>query len=164
MNLPRMLYSEGKTKKEIVQFAGLNFSDAAQEGQARECRNLSSRRFPYLTTRLRREPVGDYTAPTAVTAWDKLVVVDGTSLIYDGAVVGTVLAGKKQFATVNTKLVIWPDKRRRTIHTRIRAGLQRRKEGKSPWHYHQRTILNVGADYGSLLCRTERFLCFHRCA
>jgi hypothetical protein len=34
MNLPRMLYSEGKTKKEIVQFAGLNFSDAAQEGQA----------------------------------------------------------------------------------------------------------------------------------
>jgi hypothetical protein len=110
MNLPRMLYSEGKTKKEIVQFAGLNFSDAAQEGQARECRNLSSRRFPYLTTRLRREPVGDYTAPTAVTAWDKLVVVDGTSLIYDGAVVGTVLAGEKQFATVNTKLVIWPDK------------------------------------------------------
>jgi hypothetical protein len=109
-SLPKIKYSESASQRQIVQFAGLNFSDTAQEGQAKECRNLSARRFPYLTTRLRREAVGDYVAPTAVTAWDKLVVVDGTSLIYDGAVVGSVTAGEKQFAVVNTKLVIWPDK------------------------------------------------------
>ena len=51
-----------------------------------------------------------YQNVTALTSWDKLVAVQGTSLLYDGQTVGTVTAGKKQFAVVNTKMVIWPDK------------------------------------------------------
>jgi len=111
MELPRLIYTESPAKKEVVRFLGINFGDDAQEGELSACRNLSDRRYPYLSTRLTRQAVGDYTAPTAVTSWDKLVVVDGTSLIYDGTTVGTVTAGEKQFAVVNTKLVIWPDKK-----------------------------------------------------
>ncbi len=37
-------------------------------------------------------------------------MVDGTDFLYDGKVVGHVTAGEKQFATINTKIVIFPDK------------------------------------------------------
>ena len=117
MYLPSLKYAEQKTKQQIVEFLGINFSDNFTDGNFSACRNLSARRYPYLSTRLRRLAVGDYVAPTAVTAWDKLVVVDGTSLIYDGDVVGTVTAGEKQFAVVNTKLVIWPDKKYLDLNT-----------------------------------------------
>ena len=117
MYLPSMKYAEQKTKQQIVEFLGVNFSDNFSDGNFSACRNLSTRRYPYLSTRLRRLPVGDYVAPTAVTAWNKLVVVDGTSLIYDGNSVGTVAEGEKQFAVVNTKLVIWPDKKYLDLNT-----------------------------------------------
>ncbi len=117
MYLPSLKYAEQKTKQQIVEFLGINFSDNFTDGNFSACRNLSTRRYPYLSTRLRRLPVGDYVSPTAVTAWNKLVVVDGTSLIYDGNVVGTVTAGEKQFAVVNTKLVIWPDKKYLDLNT-----------------------------------------------
>ena len=38
------------------------------------------------------------------------MAVKGTQLLYDGKAVGTVTEGEKQFAVVNTKMVIWPDK------------------------------------------------------
>lgn len=51
-----------------------------------------------------------YTSPTGLYARGKLCVVDGTDFLYDGKVVGHVTAGEKQFATINTKIVIFPDK------------------------------------------------------
>ena len=51
-----------------------------------------------------------YEGVTALTAWGKLVAVRGTELLFDGEPVGTVTEGEKQFAVVNTKMVIWPDK------------------------------------------------------
>jgi len=105
-----MKYAENAAKKQIVAFRGLNLSDNTQEGDIAAAENLSVRRFPLLSPRMQREPISDYTAPTAIFAWGKLIVVDGTSLIYDGETVGTVTTGEKQFAVVNTKLCIWPDK------------------------------------------------------
>ena len=117
MYLPQMIYREAKSKQEIVEFLGLNLSDDYTDGHLSACRNLSARRYPYLSTRLKRLEVADYTMPTAMAAWDKLVVVDGTDLIYDGKTVGSVTEGRKQFAVVNTKLVIWPDKKYLDLNT-----------------------------------------------
>ena len=47
---------------------------------------------------------------TALTVWDGLIAVQGTDLLCEGKKVGTVSQGEKQFAVVNTRLVIWPDK------------------------------------------------------
>nr|DAF46466.1 MAG TPA: stabilization protein [Siphoviridae sp. ctdau33] len=94
----------------MVQMRGINWSDAIQNGDLRDSLNLSARRWPYITTRKGRLKQTGYQNVTALTSWDKLVAVQGTSLLYDGQVVGTVTAGKKQFAVVNTKMVIWPDK------------------------------------------------------
>ena len=107
--LPQVRYSVPATQRETVTFLGLNRSDRTQEGELAWCENLSNRRFPYLSPRNpRSEQV--FTDPTAAFSWNgKLVLVNGTNLLYDGEVIGTVSAGPKQFAVVNTKLCIFPD-------------------------------------------------------
>lgn len=111
MRLPNMRYTERAAQREVVALRGLNYSDDVQDGDLTGCENLSARRWPYLCARRGRAKQTDRSGPgtTAMTAWGKLVTVKGTELLYDGAVVGAVTAGEKQFAVVNTKLVIWPD-------------------------------------------------------
>lgn len=119
--LPFLNRANAKSQKQIVAFRGLNLTDAYQDGDLADCVNLSFRRFPYLSTRLARKTIGSYPGATAMTARDKLVIVQGTGqmdengveiadLLYDDEVVGQVTAGDKQFAVINTKMVIWPDK------------------------------------------------------
>ena len=112
MKLPNMRYTEGAAKREVVALRGINYGDSLQDGDLVSCENLSARRYPYLSTRRPRARQTAQSGPTttALTAWGKLVAVQGTELTYDGKKVGEVTAGEKQFAVVNTKLVIWPDK------------------------------------------------------
>lgn len=102
---------------------GINYSDQTQDGDLRDSLNLSARRYPYMTTRrarVKQKKTEDayYTGATALTAWGKLVAVEGTDLLYDGEVVGQVTEGEKQFAVVNTKMVIWPDKKYLDMNSR----------------------------------------------
>ena len=94
----------------MVEFRGINYSDQTQDGDLRDSLNVSARRYPYLSTRRARAKQEGYSNCTALTARGKLVAVRGTDLLYDGNVVGQVTEGEKQFAVVNTKMVIWPDK------------------------------------------------------
>lgn len=109
MRLPRIAQDTEKFKQEIVSMGGINYSERYRDGDMRQSENLSARRWPYITTRRSREQQSGYSGVTALTAWGKLVAVRGTELLYDGKKVGTVTPGEKQFAMVNTKLVIWPD-------------------------------------------------------
>lgn len=117
MDFPSLAYNIAKYQSEIMEIRGLNLSDNTQSGDLADCKNLSSRRYPYFSTRRARSKQTDYSDITALTAWEELVAVKGTQLLYDGEVVGTVTAGAKQFAVVNTKLVIWPDKKYLDIET-----------------------------------------------
>lgn len=111
MILPEIPAAMPKQQREIVALRGINFSDNFQDGDIAYSSNVSARRYPYISTRNQRSRRGNYDHATAVTAWDDLIVVEGTSVFYGGtAVTGSVTAGEKQFAFVNTKLVIWPDK------------------------------------------------------
>lgn len=110
MNLPYLRPTGNPTKVETVAMRGINYSDMLQDGDLRDSLNLSARRYPYIATRRARVKQDGYAGATGLTAWGKLVAVQGTSLLYDGEVVGTVTEGEKQFAVVNTKMVIWPDK------------------------------------------------------
>lgn len=110
MKLPQISYDVVKSQSEIVAMRGINYSDQIQDGDLRDSLNLSARRYPYITTRRARDKQEGYTSATALTAWGKLVAVEGTNLLYDGEIVGQVSAGEKQFAVVNTCMVIWPDK------------------------------------------------------
>ena len=109
--LPEVQFPARLQRSEITAMRGINFSDNFQDGDMADSLNISARRYPYISTRRAREKQNGYAEATALTGWDKLIAVQGTDLLYDGMVVGTVEEGEKQFAVVNTKLVIWPDKR-----------------------------------------------------
>lgn len=108
--LPLLKSTAAKHKKQIVSFRGVNYSDAYQDGDLSDSLNISTRRYPFLTTRRARMKMDAYSNATALGARDGLVVVQGTDLLYEGKVVGQVSEGEKQFAVVNTKMIIWPDK------------------------------------------------------
>ena len=72
--------TKGKTispeaRQELVAMGGLNYSDQFREGDLRDARNLSARRWPYISTRRGREKQKDYAGVSALTAWGKLVAV-----------------------------------------------------------------------------------------
>ena len=109
-------------RKEMVQGRGINYSDNFQDGDLAGSENLSVRRWPYIATRNARKRVEEYQGVTAMTSWNGLVVVrpgdrDGTTedeVLYQGESIGWLehLEGvTRQFAAVNTRLVIWPDKK-----------------------------------------------------
>lgn len=100
----------GKARRQIVAFGGLNWGEGWKEGELSGCEGLSSERFPCLSQRAGRHTVEKYHAATALYAAGKLCVVEGDQFLYDGILEGTVAAGEKQFATINTKVVIFPDK------------------------------------------------------
>ena len=109
--LPAMPYGESKTDRQIVQFGGVRYGQGGHDGEFSDTHNLSSRQYPALSQREGRAGAATPEKGTALFGWTKLCIVDGTKLLYDGEQVGTVSEGEKQFAVVNTKLCIWPDKK-----------------------------------------------------
>lgn len=123
--LPKIPYSENGTQYQILNQRGLNLSESASDGELSDSYGVTTDNFPTLTQRKKRKTIGAYARPTAIYYWDGLLVVDGTDLYYKGDVVGTVLPGEKQFAVVNTQLVVWPDKK----ILDLRTGKLRRMDG-----------------------------------
>lgn len=110
MRLPYAASVARKTKEQIIAFGGVNYGLRPKDGELMESMGLCSARYPCLSQRDGRKTAGTYAAPTGLYARGKLCVVDGTDFIYGGKVAGQVSAGEKQFATINTKIVIFPDK------------------------------------------------------
>lgn len=110
MNLPYLTAATSKSRKQIITFAGLNYGQGGSDGELAESEGLSSAQFPCLSQRQGRRTEAIYTAPTALYARGKLLTVEGERLLYGGVEVGSVCAGEKMMATINTKVCIWPDK------------------------------------------------------
>jgi len=116
--LPRLPAQVRRYQQEIVALRGVNYTDSFTDGDLAQCTNLSTRRWPYLCARWGRSHLDQYDGATAITAWEELVVVKGGRLYYGGQDVGNVSPGAKQFAVINTKLVIWPDKKYLDLQTK----------------------------------------------
>lgn len=112
MKLPKLPYAMRKSQRQTVAFCGINYSSNFSEGHLSDSKNLSCRAFPYLTTRRARVREGDLENVTLLTVFNgKLVALQGTDLLYDGKIVGSLSPGEKKFAAINTKLCIFPDKK-----------------------------------------------------
>ena len=110
--LPQIVNNISHHPTPLLEFRGLNLNNTAQPGEFKDTLGLSSAGYPFLTQIPERTEIHDYTAPRDIFVWDRSVfVVDSTSLVKDGTTIGTVSAGKKQVAVINTKLVIFPDKK-----------------------------------------------------
>lgn len=110
MLLPYLQNSKKKSKEYIIGFLGMNLGEGNKEGEFSETLNLSSSAYPCLTQRPAREVYKTLTAPSALYARGNMCYVDGTTFYYNGEPAGEVTAGEKQFATINTRIIIWPDK------------------------------------------------------
>ena len=114
LNLPKIPYRMEKNKSQVVAMRGINFSNMIADGDMVDSKNISARAYPYITTRKSREDLGDeYVDATAMTMFQgELVYVKGTDLHWgDGVWRNKVTPGEKQFAVINSKLVIMPDKK-----------------------------------------------------
>ena len=108
--LPYLNKETNRTEKYIVQFRGINYGEGARDGEMSACENLSTEKYPFLVPRRNRTKVAQYTAPHTLHTKEGLLVIDDTTVYYNGNVVGTVEPGKKQVATVGRYIVIFPDK------------------------------------------------------
>ena len=106
--LPKLPYKGTRREREIVAFLGLNRTEATKEGELRDAKNMAVGEYPTLTQRKARTALTGYDAPSDIYEWDgHLLVVDGGVLYYDGDALCNVMSGVKQYAVVNTKLVVW---------------------------------------------------------
>lgn len=110
MNLPYLSQNPGKNRQQVIRFGGVRYGEGASPGELSESLGLSSGRFPALSQRAGRKTAGSFENPAGLYARGALCVADGTRLLYDGEIVGTVEPGEKQFAAINTKIVVFPDK------------------------------------------------------
>lgn len=106
-----------KNKRQIIDFRGINYSPVGGDGELEESYNLSSEHYPWVSQRAGRKTEAVYLSPTGLYARGKLCVVDGEDFRYGGEIVGKVERGEKHFATINTKIVIFPDKKFYDTHT-----------------------------------------------
>lgn len=114
--LPKLPYSEQRRQSQILQFRGMNLTDNYPLGSVRDSLNITTDRFPYIASRNARGAVeGEHnTYVSSLYNWDELVKVSGFVLyIGDERVADPqrlLDSSEKQFAVVNTKLVIFPEK------------------------------------------------------
>ena len=90
MNLPILKVPGNRREQYTVAFRGVRYGEAARDGELEDSRNLTSERFPCLSPRGGRSTEGSYGDATAVFFKGKMLVVDGTKLLYGGVEIGTV--------------------------------------------------------------------------
>lgn len=111
-----MLPIVGKIKKpymdSVISFLGYNGTANIELGEMPEMLNLCADEFPCISPRPSRELIATLENPQALYAFSgKLMYVDGTSFVYDGAAKGTVTAGKKCMVEFQKNILIFPDKK-----------------------------------------------------
>ena len=109
--LPDIPYTLTSYKEQITAFGGMNMRDDAESGELIDAEGLGFNGYPNLSPLPAAEHRYSVSSGGSIFEWNgKLVVIDGSNVLYDGNIVGKVAAGEKQFAVINTKLIIWPDK------------------------------------------------------
>ena len=146
MLLPYLQPFKSATKKYMVSFRGLNFSEGWQDGELADCTNLSSERYPCISQRAAREKVGAYIAPTTLHAKEGLLVIDGTRVLYNDELVGEVAEGRKQTATIGNYIVIFPDKKYYNVATGVFGNMEETYTAEG-LVFTDSTITTTGEDF-----------------
>lgn len=114
--LPKLPYVMKKNRQQTVAMRGINFSNATADGDVADSKGIGAQAYPYLATRKGRVRLADEISDVIdfTYFYGKKVEVraeeGGAGLYYGGFRVCDVTLSEKQFAKINTKLVIFPDK------------------------------------------------------
>lgn len=108
--LPSLPYTPTVQKRNVVEFRGLDRRDGAPEGSLVDSTCLSTVRYPFLSTRYAMS-VADLSGADDIYEWDgRLVACLIGNLVCDNTVICQVTEGKKQWAVVSGRLIVYPDK------------------------------------------------------
>lgn len=127
MTLPQIAKNIQKRTRQSLQMLGINLTDNYTIGELDKCNNISTDRYPYITTAQRKKlyylPISEGYKPISMYAWEKLFVVtdepanpdvenSGYKCYYGGTYCGNAVNTTlpKQYAVVNSKLIMFPDK------------------------------------------------------
>ena len=100
-----------KHDSQIIRLGGLNFTDNYTDGELENSDHIWTDRYPYFTTWHPREEVSGVSDVTAVAAWDDLIYISGGTMHIGNDTVSYIFSdGPKQFAMMQNKLIVWPDK------------------------------------------------------
>lgn len=105
------LSAKTRRVRKSLRLGGLDRRQDAGEGALVHSQGLGFADLPYLSTSRGHGAVRGTGQVSGLFAWGELCTVEGTTLCYGGQAVGTVTPGEKQFAVVNTKLCVFPDKK-----------------------------------------------------
>ena len=108
--LPSMKYACKQSVIQQVQFGGYNHRDSAQDGELYDMKNITAEMYPILSPRKPRYKVATLKKPNGLYRTEHLYWVDGTDLYQDGQVKMQVTDSKKQFTSIGSRVVIFPDK------------------------------------------------------
>ena len=160
MKLPGMPYGDGYGKKAQTSFGGYEHTPGAGEGTIWDMKNLCSDACPLLTVRRRRGLLRTLDEPWALGAHGALYWVDGDGFWYDGKRVGTVTPGRKSFAGMGTRILIWPDKTVYDTATGVFESLEAQVSG-SGVTFGNGELYGEVAECNSVTCRGIDFsACF----
>ena len=122
MAFPQINNRIQKRSAQQMQLQGINLTDAYEAGQLESSNGICTDRFPYITTSQKLVPVETGIAEgyhaVSMYPWNDLVVISdepgetGYKIFYGGQCVGDAptIDLPKQYAVINSKLVIFPDK------------------------------------------------------
>ncbi len=112
MKLPK-LNNLPDTKQRIIDFKGLNKTLSAEGNELVDCKNISLKDYPKLTTRTPREKLyQNITGPQAVFKGSKLYYIANGGFYADGVLKFSGLsAGAKSIVEFWDKICIFPDKK-----------------------------------------------------
>ena len=111
MELKMLPHTGAAYEEQEILFGGVNYGPAGGAGELAESRNLSAREYPCLSQRQGRRLLPEWEGAEAIYDWfGKLIVCRGGTLYIDEKAVAEVTPGPKQFAVVNTQLIVWPDR------------------------------------------------------
>lgn len=94
----------------IDHFKGLCLRSIVPNGYFSDSENLSASGYPALTTRSPRSTVNECSAITDMYLHNRIMWVENDKLYYGDREVGAVSPGRKQFASIGSRVVIYPDK------------------------------------------------------
>lgn len=110
ISIPNVPYVMRKNKSSEITMRGINYTNIIQDGDIYDSDGVVADEYPYISVKKKNKLV-EGGASNAIFFGGKLCYIKDSIFYYDGEPMGYVSEGEKQLAIVNTKLVIFPDKK-----------------------------------------------------
>lgn len=123
---PDSVSAKTRRVRQRLTLGGLDRRADAEEGSLVRSQGLEASALPCLASGRDHVPVRGTGQVTGLLGWGELCTVEGTTLYYGGQAVGTLTPGEKQFAVVNTRLCVFPDKKYLDLNSREFGSLDAR--------------------------------------